>query len=90
MGFQVARITGSFVVMEMGKDGFLKRGIRGYIDTVFVGENSLSMLPVREMGAKGGRDEPIHQLECLKDKGIRGRGGLDTIGEGSINEVDKE
>ena len=90
MGFQIARMTSRLVVMAMGKDSFLKEEIRGYIYMIFVGEDPLSILPVRETEAEGRRNGSIHRLECLENEGVRGGGGLDTIGERSVNEVDKE
>ena len=58
IGFEIARMAGSLVVMASGENGFLKREVRGYIDTALVDKDSLSMLPVREMGAENGGNGP--------------------------------
>ena len=71
MGFQIARMTGSLVVMATDEDGLSRGGIGGYIDTVFVGEDSFSMLLFSETGVEGGRNGSIHPLECLEDKGVQ-------------------
>ena len=78
------------MVMALGKDGLLKREVGGHVDTTLVGEDPFGILPVGQMRAEGRGNRSIHQLECLKDEGIRGRGGLDIMGEGSVNEVDEE
>ena len=47
MGFQVARVTGHFMVMAIGEDGLLKGGVRGNVETALVGEDLFGILPVR-------------------------------------------
>ena len=42
------------------------------------------------MGMGGQGNGSIHGLQCLKDKRIRGRGGLDAVGKGRVDEVNKE
>ena len=42
------------------------------------------------MGMGGWGNGSVHGLQCLKDERIRGQGGLDTVGEGHVNEVNKE
>ena len=39
---------------------------------------------------EGERDVLVHGLEGLKDKGIAGRGGFNAMGQGDIDDVDKE
>ena len=46
-GFQVARVTGCFMVVATGENGLPKGGIRGNVDMAFVGEDPFSILPVR-------------------------------------------
>ena len=83
-------MTGCFMVMALDEDGLSKGGIRGYIDTTLVGENPFSILPVKQARAESRGNGSTHRLECLEDKEIGGRGGLDMMREGSINEVDEE
>ena len=78
------------MVIALGQDGPLKGGVGGHVDTTLVGEDPFGILPVGQMRAEDRGNRSIHQLECLKNEGIRGRGGLDMMGEGSVNEVDEE
>ena len=39
---------------------------------------------------EGGRNGSIHRLECLEDERVGGRGELDMMREGHVDEVDKE
>ena len=39
---------------------------------------------------EGKRDVLVHGLEGLEDKGVTCRGGLDTVGEGDVDNIDKE
>ena len=78
------------MVMAAGQNGFAEGKIRGNVDMTLVGENALSMLPVQEVGVESWRDRAVHRLKCLQNKGVGGRGGLDAIGKGHINEVDKK
>ena len=89
-GFGVAWVTGCFMIMAMGEDGLSEGGIEGDIDMALVGEDIFSILPVRQTRVEGRGNESIHRLKWLEDKEVRGRGGLDTMGEGRVDEVDKE
>ena len=90
MDFQVAQVTGCLMVMATGKDGLLEGGIGGDVDMAFVGEDPFSILPVRQTRVEGRGNEFVHRLKCLENKQIGGGGRLDTMGEGCVNEVDKE
>ena len=57
--FQIARVISHLVIMATGKDGFPKR-VRGDVDATFVSENSFSILPVKQMRAKGGRNGAVY------------------------------
>ena len=46
-GFKVAWVASSFMIVAANKDGMLKRGIGGNVNTALVGENALGILPVR-------------------------------------------
>ena len=39
---------------------------------------------------EGKRDVIVHGLEGLENKGVARRGRLDTVGEGDVNDIDKE
>ena len=43
-----------------------------------------------ERGERKGRDVFVHGLEGLEDKGVACRGRLDAVGEGDVNDIDKE
>ena len=47
VGFKVTWVASSLMIMAANKDGLSKRGIRGNVNTSFIGENVLSILPVR-------------------------------------------
>ena len=80
----------SLMVMAVSKHGLSERGVRGDVNMAFVCEDPLSILPIRQTGMKSWKNGSIHGLQCLKDKRIRGRGGLDTVGEESVDEVNEE
>ena len=46
-GLKVTWVAGSFMIVAMKKDGLPKRGIGRNVNTSFVGENALNILPVR-------------------------------------------
>ena len=46
-GFKVTWVASSLMIVAANKDGLLKRGIGGNVNVSFVGENALSILPVR-------------------------------------------
>ena len=47
VGFKVTRVASSLMIIAMNKDGLSKRGVRGNVNMSFVGEDALSILPVR-------------------------------------------
>ena len=46
-GFKVTWVASSLMIVAANKDGLSKRGIGGNVNVSFVGENALSILPVR-------------------------------------------
>ena len=64
--------------------------IRWDIDTTLVGEDAGFDLPVSEAGVEGERNIFVHGLECLQDKWVSGRSQLNSVGEGSANEIDEK
>ena len=42
------------------------------------------------MRVEGGGNGSIYRLKCLENEEIRGRGRLDMMEEGSVDEIDKE
>ena len=89
-GFQVAWVTCCFMVMATSENGLLERGVGGDVDMTFVCEDPFSIQPVRQTRVEGRRNGSVHRLQCLEDKRVRGRGGLDMVGEGCVDEVNKE
>ena len=60
------------MIMAMSKDGSSKRGVGGNVNTSPVGEDSLSILPIRQMRMESWRNQSVHRLQCLEDKGVGG------------------
>ena len=88
--FQEAGMSGRFVIMAACEDGVAKGVVHGDVDTSFVREDFCFNLPVSESGLKGERDIFVHRLKSLEDEGVtRGR-RLNAVGEGSVNQVNKE
>ena len=67
---QVTRVTGSLVVMAMGKDGATEGSLWGDIDVTLVGQDAVSEPPVREARPERGRDVFQGCLQVLEDEGI--------------------
>ena len=89
-GFQEAGMSGGFVIMASFQDGATKGVIRGDIDTAFIGEDAGFNLPVGQPGTEGERNILVHGLEGLENEGVtRGR-RLNAVGEGGVNQVNKE
>ena len=65
-------MTCSFMVVAMSKNGLSERGVRGNVNTTFVCEDSLGILPVRQVRTEGGGNGSIHGLQCLEDERIGG------------------
>ena len=78
------------MVMAPFKDDAVERIICRDIDTAFVREDAGFDLPVSEAGTEGKRNVLVHGLEGLEDEGITCRGGLDAVGEGGVDQVNKE
>ena len=88
--FQVARVAGSFVVVTALEDGVAKGVIIGDIDVASIGQDTRFDLPIRKTGAERERDVVTHGLKGLKNKGVASRGVLNVMGQGYIDDVDKE
>ena len=70
LGFQVARVTGAFVVMAPLENSVTKGVIIGDIDVALIGQDACFNLPVREVGTEGKRDVVVHGLEGLENEGV--------------------
>ena len=79
-----------FVVMASFKDGAAERIICRDIDMAFVREDAGFDLPIGEAGTEGEGNILVHRLESLEDEGVTRGGGFDTVGEGGVDEIDKE
>ena len=90
MGFQVARVSGTFVVMATLENSMMEGVVIWDIDTTLIGQDARVDLPIGEVGTEGKRDVVVHGLEGLKDEGVTCGGRLDTVGEGDVNNIDKE
>ena len=89
-GFQVAWVTCCFMVVATSENGLSEIGVEGDIDMTFVYEDPFSIMPVRQMGVEGWGNGSLHRLQCLEDERVEGQGELDTVGEGCVDEVNKE
>ena len=56
--------------MASMKVGAMEVHVGGNIDMTFKGKDTVDMLPVREMRAKGRRDRTVQGLESLEGEGI--------------------
>ena len=88
--FQEARVASRFVIMAVFEDGAAKGVIGGDIDTALVSEDACLDLPISKSRAKGKRDVLVHRLEGLENKGVARGCGLNAVGKGGVNQVDKE
>ena len=89
-GFQVSRVTCCVVVMATAENDLSERGVRRNVDTIFVCENAFGVLPIGETRAKSRGNGAIYRLQGLEDERIGSRRGLDLVGEGGVDEVNKE
>ena len=89
-GFQVARVTGTLVVMATLENSVTEGVVIGDIDATLIGQDAHFDLPIGEARTEGKRDVVIHGLEGLENEGVTCRGRLDTVGEGDVNNIDKE
>jgi len=80
----------SFMVVASCKDGMVDGVVVWDVDSAFLGKDSGFVLPVGEAGAEGKGNGTVHGLEGLEYEGVIGRGGLNAIREGSINDANKK
>ena len=90
LGFQIAGVTGTFMVMAMLENSMPEGIVIGDVDATLVGQDACFNLPVREAGAKRKGNIFVHRLKGLKYKGIAGRGRFDAMGQRNVDDIDKE
>ena len=56
MGLEITGVTSSLVVVAVGEDGMTEGVLRRNIDTIFVGQDVVVELPVREARPESSRD----------------------------------
>ena len=83
-------MASSGVVMVAGHDRVAQVSIGGDIDAVLVSQNAGVVVPVRKAGAESGGSSTRESMEGIKDQWVRSRGGAEFVGEGGIDDVDKE
>ena len=88
--FEVAGVTGTFVVVTSLENGVAEGIVVWDIDMSLIGQDAHFDLPVGEAGTEGERDIIVHGLEGLENEGIACRSRLDAMGEGYIDNVDEE
>ena len=64
--------------------------ICGDVDAALVSQNASVIVLVGKAGAESDRDSTRESMEGIKDQWVRDRGGVEFVGEGGIDEVDKE
>ena len=70
MSFEVAGVTGTFVVVTPLENGVAEETIVGDVDTTLIGQDACFDLPVGEAGTEGERDVLVHGLEGLENEGV--------------------
>ena len=90
MCFQETGVSSQCVIMAVCKDGAAKGVICGNVDMSFVSEDTCFDLPICKSGPEGERDVFVHGLESLEDEGVTHRCRLNAVGEGGVNQVNKE
>ena len=88
--FENARMASSGMIMMPCHDRAAQVSICGDIDAVLVSQNASVVMPVRKVGVESSRDSTWESMEGVKDQWVRSRGGAELVGEGGIDEVDKE
>ena len=88
--FEKTRVTSGGVIVTPAENVAAKIASGGNKDVAFIGEDAISILPVREAGTEGGGNGAIHRLKGLEDEGIRGGRGSDAGGESRIDDMNKE
>jgi len=76
--------------MTSFKDGMADGVVIRDVDSSFVSKDSGFMLPVGEAGTEGEGDGSVHRLEGLEYEEVIGRGGLNVVREGSVDDADKK
>ena len=78
------------MVMAAFENGTAEGIVCGDIDMALVSEDACLDLPISKSRAKGKRDVLVHRLEGLENEGITRGGGFNAVGEGGVDEVNKE
>ena len=65
-------MTCSFMVVAMSKNVLSERGVGGDVNMIFVCEDPLSILPVRQARMEGRGNGSVHGLQYLEDKRVGG------------------
>ena len=78
------------MVMATVENGLTERGVGRDIDAILVCENAFGVLPIGETRAEGRGNGAVHRLQGLGDERIGSRRGLDSMGEGGVNEINEE
>ena len=89
--FQEAGVSGGFMITATFKDGSAEGVVCGDVDAALVSKDDASFdLPVSEPGTEGKRDVLVHRLEGLENERVSRGCGFNVVGEGGVNQVDKE
>ena len=72
------------------EDGATEGVVCRDVDAAFVHKNAGFDLPVSQARTEGKRNVLVHGLEGLENKGVTRRGRFNVVGEGGVDEVDKE
>ena len=78
------------MIMATCQDGAAEGVIGGDVDAAFVGKDAGFDLPVSESRAEREGNVFMHGLESLQNEGVTRGGGFNSVGEGGVDEIDKE
>ena len=56
VGLEITGVASSLVIMAVGEDGAMEGFLQGNVDTAFVSEDVVIILPVGEIGPEGSGD----------------------------------
>ena len=90
MSFQEAGVACRLMIMATFQDCTAEGVVCRDVDAAFVSKDAGFDLPVSEPGTEGERNVLVYGLEGLQNEGVPCGGGFNAVGEGGVNQVDKE
>ena len=78
------------MIIAADEDGMTEGVLQGDVDAIFVGQDVVIELPVRETREEGSGDVLQGHLQVLEDEGVGLGQVTDVLVQLGVNEVDKE